>query len=432
VKVEWVRWDGADAESAARSLRATQPEPEEVTAAVAQIVRDVARRGDAAVRELTQRIDSVQRLPESWRVEPNEIERASAAMPGKVRAAIELAAANIASVAEAELGTIAPVQADLTAGQRVSVIETAVGAAGVYAPRGAGAYPSTVLMCCLPARAAGVGRVAVASPPDRNGRVHNAVLAACAAADVDEVYAIGGAQAIAALALGTASVPRVDLIAGPGNRYVVEAKRMLSARVGIDGIAGPTELVVVADGSAAADWVALDLCAQAEHGTEGLLVALSPADELLERVGALIAEVAAERPSIPDATVFLVSAPGSADALVLADALAPEHLELQLSSAEERTARERIAGCVFVGSRSGAAFGDYAAGSNHVLPTGGAARFGRPLGVRSFMRGTSIVSIPPEAAPELAPAVGELARAEGFPVHGESAEARAGENGTSP
>jgi histidinol dehydrogenase len=432
MRVQRVEWDGLDAAAMARALRAAQPSPAELGAAVAEIVGDVERRGDEAVCELTQRLDSVEPAPDSARVEAREIERASSTLPGEVHEALELAAANVTAVAQAELSVTAPVEADLVAGQQVRIVESPIGAAGVYAPGGAAAYPSSVLMCCLPARVAGVGRIAVASPPDRDGRVHPAVLAACAVAGADEVYAIGGAQAIAALALGTETVPPVDLVAGPGNRYVVEAKRLLSDRVGIDGIAGPTELTIVADGSAEPEWVALDLCAQAEHGTEGLLVAISPNGEILERVAALVGELSAGRPSIPDAAVSLVKAPGLDQALELADALAPEHLELQLSTAEERTARERIAGCVFVGSHAGAAFGDYAAGSNHVLPTGGAARFGRPLGARTFMRQMSIVSIPPRSASALASAVGELARIEGFPVHGESAEARAGEDGTDP
>ena len=432
MRVERVEWDGRDAAAAARELRAKQPQPEQVSAAVAGIVRDVEQRGDDAVAGLTQRLDSVDRLPDSFRVHPQEIENASAELRGEVRDAIELAATNVRRVAEAELSALGPLEVDLDAGQRIRLVESPVDAAGVYAPGGAGAYPSSVLMCCLPARVAGVGRIAVASPPDRDGRVNATVLAVCAVAGVHDVYVIGGAQAIAALALGTETVSPVDLVAGPGNRYVVEAKRLLSARVGVDGIAGPTELLVVADASAPPHWMALDLCAQAEHGTEGLLVAISPDGPVLDRVAALVPELATDRPSLPDATVSLVGAPGVDEALALADALAPEHLELQLSSDEPGAARERIAGCVYVGSHAGAAFGDYAAGSNHVLPTGGTARFGRPLGVRTFMRQSSIVSIPPAAASALAPAVGELARAEGFPVHGESAEARTGENGEGP
>jgi histidinol dehydrogenase len=428
MRIERTDWDGSDAPALARGLREAQPRPHDVAAAAAEIVAEVAAHGDTALRELARRLDGVEREPDALRVSPDEIERASRGIDDEVRGAMELAAANIRAMSEAELEAASPVEVELAGGQGVRVVDAPVGSAGVYTPGGRAAYPSSVLMCCIPAGAAGVERIAVASPPGRSGEVHPAVLAACAVAGVDEVYAIGGAQAIAALALGTESVAAVDLVAGPGNRYVVEAKRLLSGRVGTDGIAGPTELVVVGDASADPRQVALDLCAQAEHGTDGLLVAISAQAALLDRLGALLPELASERPSVADARVTLVSAPGNDDALRLADALAPEHLELQLEDGAAR-AGGRVAGCVFVGADGSAAFGDYAAGSNHVLPTGGAARFGGPLGARTFLRRTSIVSIPPGAAEALAPAVGALARAEGFPVHGESAEARAGENG---
>jgi histidinol dehydrogenase len=429
LRVERIQWDGRDAAALARALRAASPDLGQVSGAVAEIVRDVGERGEEAVSELTRRLDGVDLAGRPLRADKEAVRGAVDVAPADVRAAMELAAANIRAVAEAELAASFPVDVGLADGQRIRLIDSPVAAVGVYAPGGRAAYPSSVLMCCVPARTAGVGRIAVASPPGRDGSVHPGVLAACAVAGVDEVYAIGGAQAIAALALGTESVAPVDMIAGPGNRYVVEAKRLLSARVGMDGIAGPTELVVLADDTVEPDWVALDLCAQAEHGTDGLLVALSPQAGVLERIAARLPEIAAEHPSVTDAVVALVAVPDPRAGLVLADALAPEHLELQLEGADEALARDRVAGCVFVGPGGGAAFGDYAAGSNHVLPTGGAARFGRPLGARTFLRRSSIVSIPPAAAAGLAPAVASLARAEGFPVHEESAEARAGENG---
>ncbi|HZA89248.1 MAG TPA: histidinol dehydrogenase [Solirubrobacterales bacterium] len=432
MRIERIEWDGRDAAEMARALRDDRPDQEEVSGAVAEIVHEVAERGDGAVRELTRRFDGVELGPGSARVDPATLRRAADDVPADVRAAMELAAANVRTVAEAELAATFPVDVALAEGQRVQLVDSPVGAAGVYVPGGRAAYPSSVLMCCIPARAAGVGRVAVATPPGADGSVHPTVLAACAVAGIDELYAIGGAQAIAALALGTESVPAVDLIAGPGNRYVVEAKRLLSTHVGIDGIAGPTELVVVADGSADPEWVALDVCAQAEHGTDGLLVVIGPDGELLERTAELLPELALARTSVSESLVSIVTAPGVEAALALADALAPEHVELQLDGADEEAARARVAGCVFVGAHGGAAFGDYAAGSSHVLPTGGAARFGRPLGARAFMRRTSIVSIPPSAAAALAPATAALARAEGFPVHGESARARAGQNGGEP
>lgn len=427
MKVSRLSWDGSDPGRLAKRLRAAAPRPEELLDVVLPIVTEVAERGDAALRELSARLDGSE--PAAM---PLPAERLAAAVreldPG-LRGALEQAAANIRALAEAELASQRDTEATLPQGQRLAVVSSPVRSAGVYAPGGAAAYPSSVLMGAIPARVAGVGRVAVCSPPGEDGAPAPALLAACALAGVDEVFPLGGAQAIAALALGTESVPAVDLVAGPGNRYVLEAKRLLFGSVGIDGIAGPTELVVLADGRASARELALDLCAQAEHGPDGLLVAISAEPGPLDALQAVLPELARQRPSVAEAPVALVEAPAQEAALELADAIAPEHLELRFASADERLASKRVAGCVFVGEAGAAAFGDYAAGSNHVLPTGGAARFGSPLGVGAFMRRTSIVSIPDRAARTLAPVVGRLARAEGFPVHGESAEARAGENG---
>jgi histidinol dehydrogenase len=280
-------------------------------------------------------------------------------------------------------------------------------------------------MCCVPARLAGVERIAVATPPGPTGRPAPAVLAACAAAGIDEIYAMGGAQAIAALAYGTESVAAVDVVAGPGNRYVTEAKRQVYGHVGVDGvIAGPSELMLIGDGTTNPDLAALDLCAQAEHGESSLLAAASPDPALLDAVAERAQAIATHRPSVAGAPLALIDTPGLELALDLADALAPEHLELAFASADEAAARSRVAGCVFVGTGGATAFGDYVAGSNHVLPTGGAARFGGPLGPDAFMRRTSVVSVPSAAARALAPYVAALADAEGLPVHGESAEAR--------
>ena len=429
MKVERYEWESADAAAVAAELRGARPQPQEVTGAVAQIVAEVAHGGDAALRELTQRLDGLERAPASVRVEEGEIAAAPQTVEPRVLEAMQVAAGNIRALAEAELRASSPVDVELSEGQRVRQVETPVAAAGVYAPGGRAAYPSTVLMCCVPARVAGVGRLAVASPPGPDGKAQGAVLTACSVAGVDEVYAMGGAQAIAALALGTESVPPVELVVGPGNRYVVEAKRMLSDRVGVDSMAGPSELVVVADESANPRQLALDLCAQAEHGPDGLLVAVSADRGLLDALGSQLAELASERRTVADTPVTLVAANGTDAALRLADELAPEHLELQLANLSDEVPEQRVAGCVFVGAGGGTAFGDYAAGSNHVLPTGGAARFGRPLGPNSFLRRTSIVDIGAAAAAALAPTVDALARAEGFPVHGESATARAGQNG---
>ncbi len=426
MRIERIEWDGSGAQGLADSLRSLASPPEEVAGAVAEIVDSVRSRGDEALREVAERLG--EEAPESWRVDPDAIAAAPGLLDPDVREAMRVAAKNVAAVARAELENLQrPAAVDLPAGQRVEVRAEPVSAAGIYVPGGKAPYPSSVLMCCIPARVAGVARVAVASPAGARGRPSAQVLAACAAAGVDEVYAIGGAQAIAALAFGTQTIDRVDLIAGPGNRYVVEAKRQVSGAVGIDGIAGPSELMVVADGTAVPEWIALDLCAQAEHSADGLLVVASPDLALLDRLEELVEELTAERPSVEPAPLALVATTGIEATLTLSDAVAPEHLELAFEGADEPAARGRIAGCVFVGRGGGAAFGDYVAGSNHVLPTGGAARFGGPLGPGAFHRRSSVVSMPRTAAMELAPYVAALAAAEGFPVHGESAAARAGE-----
>lgn len=421
MRVEWVSWDGDEPAAAAARLRTMAPPLESASATVAEVLAGVRKRGDAALRELAAAFGepAVERL----RVDAELVATAPGRVSGELSEALHVATANISAVARAELDAAGEVSVTLEAGQRVEVRSSPVAAAGVYAPGGRGAYPSSVLMCAIPARVAGVARVAVVSPPGPEGRPGDAVLAACAVAGVEEVYAVGGAQAIAALAYGTASIPPVDVIAGPGNRYVTEAKRQLTGQVGIDGLAGPSELVVLADETADPRALALDLCAQAEHGEDGLLVCIAWEDGVVDRVPELVAQFAPARQSVADAPLALVRAPDLRAALALCDALAPEHLELAFEDAAD-AASGRVAGCVLLGDAGATAFGDYAAGSNHVLPTGGGARFGGPLGPRAYLRRTSVVSVPASAAAALAPHVAAIAEAEGFPVHGESAVAR--------
>lgn len=414
-----VAWNGEDPAALAESVRASAPPPAGLVKRVGEIIETVAERGDAALLELSLHLDGVAERPTTVRVDPGKLAAARKRMNPELAAALELSAANIRAVARAELAG-EPVVAELDQGQRVEVVERPVAAAGIYAPGGRAAYPSSVLMGCLPARVAGVGRIALATPPEPDGRVGAVTLAAAAIAEVDEVYALGGAQAVAALALGTETIDAVDVVAGPGNAWVTEAKRQLYGDVGIDGLAGPSELAVVLDASAEMWHVILGLLAQAEHGADSPLVAVSPDPSALDAIAERIVEAAAERPSVAEAPLALVDAPSLDAALELVDALAPEHLELRFAGADAAVAAERVAGCVFVGAGAATAFGDYAAGSNHVLPTRGAARFSGPLGPRAFMRRTSVVSLDAAAAAALAPTVDRIARAEGLPVHGES------------
>ncbi len=413
-------WDGPGETAAAiRSWTAESAPPVDVT----EIEREVREGGDEAVLRLTARFDATERPPTSLRVEAGDAEGALAALDPALREAMEVAAANIRAVAEAQVDPVQRV-VPLLQGQSVAVREVPVGAAAVYAPGGRAAYPSSVLMCCIPARVAGVERIALASPPGPDGRLSPPVLAAAALCEVDEIYAMGGAQAIFALAYGTETIDPVDVIAGPGNRWVQEAKRSAFGRVGIDSLAGPSELMLVAGSSTDPEWAALDLCSQAEHGNDGALVAVAVDEAALDAIAVATERAAAERPGVGDAPLALIQAPDLDAAIELANAFAPEHLELLDDAAASHAERVTTAGCVFTGPFGATAFGDYAAGSNHVLPTGGAGRFSGPLGPGFFRRKISEVSISSEAAAALAPHVSALARAEGFPVHAESAMIR--------
>jgi histidinol dehydrogenase len=384
---------------------------------------DVRAMGDAALLRLTARFDATERPPERLAVDGDEPARALAELDPAIRESLQLAADNVRAVAEAQLGR-EPRRVDLPQGQSVTLRELAVEAAGIYVPGGKAAYPSSVLMGAIPARAAGVERLALASPPRPDGTPHPLVLAAAALCEIEELYAVGGAQAIFALAFGTETIAPVDVVVGPGNAWVREAKRAVSGRVGIDSLAGPSELMLVAGKNTEPEWAALDLCAQAEHGADGPLVAAATDDSVLEAIAATAERVAAGRQGLGDAPLALAVVPDTRAAIDLADAFAPEHLELLDEEAATLAGHARTAGCVFVGPFGATAFGDYVAGSNHVLPTGGAGRFSGPLGPAVFRRSIATVEVPAGAAAKLAPHVENLARAEGFPVHGESAMIR--------
>jgi histidinol dehydrogenase len=391
---------------------------------VRAILDEVRRHGDEAVLRLTERFDKAELGPEELRVDPRELEASLGVLEPEVVRGLRTAIANVRAVVQAQARE--PVAIELEQGQSVEFVEEPVHRAAIYVPAGRAPYPSTVVMGAVTARAAGVDEVVVCAPPGPQGRAHPAILAACVLCEVHEAYRMGGAQAIAALAYGTESVRAVDVIAGPGNAWVQEAKRQVAfAEVGIDGIAGPSELAVVADGAGVdPEAVALDLLAQAEHGRDSLLWLLAPDDDLREAIVAAVERLAAERPSVTDARLEVTDVGGEA-ALSLVEGIAPEHLQLVGARAEALADRVRRAGCLFVGEGAGTAFGDYVAGSNHVLPTGGAARFQSALSASTFRRRMARVSLPGEAPARLAPAGAALARAEGFPVHAESMERRA-------
>jgi histidinol dehydrogenase len=428
MRIKRFDWDGQDARGLAAEIRGLQPALGEVTETVAGIIAEIRADPDA-VLAIEARLaggtwPSNADYPAGGGVPREAIETAAATLAPGLVGALETAASNIRAVAEVQLSEAGAVT--LSQGQTVSLREVPVGSAGVYAPGGAASYPSTVLMGCIPAKVAGVERVVLATPPGKEGRpIPDVVLAAAAIAGADEVHAISGAQAVAALALGAGGVIQpVDVVAGPGNRYVQEAKRQLVGEVGIDGIAGPSELMVIAGDTAKAEWMGLDLCAQAEHGGDGLLVAAAVENVILDSIEASVERIAQEQGIAEDAALALVAVPDTVTAVTLANAIAPEHLEILTEDAELLANTVTTAGCVFVGEASATAFGDYAAGSNHVLPTGGAGRFQGPLGPGAFRRRIATVEMTQDAARELAPAVATLARAEGFPLHAESAEAR--------
>jgi histidinol dehydrogenase len=417
-------WDGGDPASLAAEIRQLQPPLGEVGETVAEIIAAIRERGDDAVAEFEARFGAGPVEPRTLPVPIAEVRSALERLDPELRGAMETAAANIRDVADAQLANERRVR--LEQGHSVELREVAVGSAAVYAPGGTASYPSTVLMGCIPAKTAGVQRVVLATPASPGEAVlDDSILAAAAIGGADEVYPVGGAHAIAALATGTELIPRVDVIAGPGNRYVQEAKRQLAGEVGVDGIAGPSELMVIAGDTARADWIALDLCAQAEHGPDGLTIAAAVETVILDEIEEAVQRVLDRHAIAEDAPLALVAVPDTVSAVQLANAIAPEHLELMTEDAPLLAEGVSTAGCVFVGPDAATAFGDYAAGSNHVLPTGGAGRFQGPLGPGVFRRRISTVSVTQEAARELAPAVATLARAEGFPLHAESAEERA-------
>lgn len=398
------------------------------TTAVADTVRDVAERGDDAVRDASQRYDGV--TPRSLRVPAEELRRALEELDPALRAALQEAARRARLVHEAQRP--ADVEVTVVPGGTVVERQVPVARVGLYVPGGRVAYPSSVVMNVVPAQAAGVTELAVASPPQRENRglPHPAVLAACALLGVTEVYAVGGAQAVAMFAYGTASCPAVDVITGPGNVYVAAAKRLVAGVVGIDSEAGPTEVAILADAGADASYVAADLIAQAEHDPLAACLLVSDDADLLDRVDRelrLLVPGAAHEQRVRAAFAGQSAAVLVDDleaGLAVVDAFAPEHLEIQTRDAAARARRVRHAGAIFIGPYTPVSLGDYLAGSNHVLPTGGTARFSGGLTTATFLRPVHLVHYDRRALAGTAEHIRVLGGAEDLHGHVEAVAVR--------
>jgi histidinol dehydrogenase len=392
------------------------------------IIDDVRQRGDAALLEYTKRFDRVSaQSVADLEIPAAEMRAAFDAVAPEARAALQVAADRIGSFHQRQLGgDWSFTEPDGTVlGQRVAPLDRV----GLYVPGGKAAYPSSVLMNAIPANVAGVRQIVMVVPtPD--GVRNPLVLAAAHLAGVSRVFAVGGAQAVAALAYGTATVPGVDKIVGPGNAYVAAAKRRVFGVVGIDMIAGPSEILVICDGNTDPDWIAMDLFAQAEHDELAQAILLTPQPEFIEAVRASIARLL---PQMPRARIIeaslaargaLIRVRDLEQACELADRVAPEHLEISTDDPQPWAARIRHAGAIFLGRYSSEALGDYCAGPNHVLPTAGTARFSSPLGVTDFQKRTSLISVSAAGARSLGAIAATLAQAEELPAHARSAQLR--------
>ncbi len=411
-------------------LRSALPRPadeqERSSDAVAGIIAEVKAGGDSAVRRLTERFDHAS--VDDLRVPSSDIQAALYRIPSDLTTALHVAHDRILAYHAHEA---APVDDFESGGITVRHLTRPVERAGCYAPGGRARYPSTVLMCAVPARVAGVAEVILCVPPGGNGTVDDATLAASSIAGVDEVYRIGGAQAIAAMAFGTESIAPVDVIVGPGNRYVAEAKRQVSGVVGVaSAFAGPSEVVVIADADTPPELAAIDLVVQAEHGPDGLAWLVTWSDVVADRVATEVDRLVAASPRRADleATLrdggYVVLVDGPAQALDVSNVVAPEHLELLVDDAASLLPMVRAAGAVFLGTSSPASVGDYLAGPNHVLPTNRTARFASALRVDDFRRHIHAVSVEDKALTELGPHVVTLAETEGLPAHAESVRLR--------
>ncbi len=395
---------------------------------VLEIIKAVRERGDAAVVELTQRFDALEVASMADLILPRaRLEQALERITPAQREALEIAAERVRSYHERQKqDSWTYTEADGTVlGQKVTPLDRA----GLYVPGGKASYPSSVLMNAIPAKVAGVPEVVMVVPTPR-GEVNELVLAAACIAGVDRVFTIGGAQAVAALAYGTESVPPVDKIVGPGNIYVATAKRHVFGKVGIDMIAGPSEILVVCDGQTDPDWIAMDLFSQAEHDEDAQSILVSPDAAFLDRVAESIARLlpTLERADIARASLegrgALIQVADMQQAIEVANRIAPEHLELSVAEPEQWLPQIRHAGAIFMGRYTAEALGDYCAGPNHVLPTSGTARFSSPLGVYDFQKRSSIINCSAEGASTLGKVASVLARGESLTAHARSAEYR--------
>ena len=412
--------------------RASLPRPQSPkdtgVAAVRAILADVRAQGDAAVREYTERFDGVR--IEDPRVPQAELDAALQATPAPFRQALEAARDSVLAFHRHQRGADHAYQRD---GVAVRELRRPVDRAGLYVPGGRARYPSTVLMTAVPAQVAGVPELVLCVPPDADGKVPAATLAAAALAEVREVYRIGGAQAVGAMAYGTETIRPVDVVVGPGNLYVAEAKRQVAAE-GVVGVpapfAGPSEVVVVADDTTPVPWAAIDVVVQAEHGPDGLAWLVTWSEEAADAISTEVARLVAESPRRGDieATLadggYAVVVEGPEQAMDVANAIAPEHLELMTADPEALVPLVRSAGAVFSGPWAPASVGDYLAGPSHVLPTYGSARFASALRVDDFVKTIHVISVDQDGLARVAPHVAALAEAEGLPAHAESVRLR--------
>jgi histidinol dehydrogenase len=391
-------------------------------AVVADICARVAADGDQALRELGKKFDGWEPgVDETFEVPHRELAAAADRLAPADRAALEFAAQRIRDFHARQL------QPASSGPPGLKLVTRPVRRAGLYAPGGRAAYPSTVLMTVIPARTAKVPEVVLATPPRADGSVPSAILAAAHIAGVDAVYRIGGAQAIAALSYGTASIPRVDVVAGPGNIYVTLAKREVFGAVGVDGVAGPTEVLVIADAGARPDYVAADLAAQLEHDPLAWAVLITDSGSLADRVEEEFESLVGgleRKEIIRQANCCIVVAEDLDQAMQLANDFAPEHLLIVTADASRRATQVENAGAVFVGPYATVPLGDYVAGPNHTLPTAGAARFGSPLGVHTFLKRTSVLSLNRGDLEMLRDACVRLAEMEGLGAHAHAVEVR--------